>query len=571
MRRSNAAGRFLAFALCFVMLGTLGGCKHAIKEKTSEGTGSEYGADTEKQMEKAKTTPLEAYPETVIYTLGKMTGANNSNMPEGDTYEDNEYTRYIKKIINAQNVDTFEASETGGEYMEMSKMAVQTGNLPDVILVDDIGTVRELAMKGLICDLTEAYENCATDTIKDIYASYGDSILGNVTIDGKLMAIPETNIEPGPNMIWLRKDWMDKCGLTPPENLDDVKNIIKTFVTEDPGENGEGQTVGLALDTNLTGDVGGGYEYQLDSFFACYGAFPKHWIKDSEGELVYGSTCPEVKDALLELSRWYSEGIIDKDFLFRTTNNISEIIKNGKCGAFFGPWWAPNNPLMDAVALNPDAKWAPYMIPSNADGSVTYMSQKPSGKYVVVRKGYEHPEVVVKVISVLFDYGRFVDKDVEGLKDYFKKNVDPTARPIAINVDYKDALTRCYANLSMAIGGRIDTSELEMLEMSYYEACDSYLSSDRPTPEDWAAYTSRITACGLLKNTVTREKESMFFGETKTMSTNWWKLLEDEKQTFLKIITGESDITAFDEFVSEWKEEGGDKIRQEIKETLISP
>ena len=361
---------------------------------------------------------------------------------------------------------------------------------------------------------------------------------------------------------------MDKCDLSAPESLADVKNIIKTFVEKDPGGNGEGQTVGLALDTNLTGDVGGGYEYQLDSFFACYGAFPKHWIKDSEGNITYGSILPEVKEALSELSAWYSEGVIDRDFLFRTTNNITEIIKSGKCGSFFGPWWAPNNPLMDAMALDPTAEWVPYMIPTDSDGSVTYMSQKPSGKYVVVRAGYEHPEVVVKVISVLFDFGRFEDKEVEGLKDYFKKNVDPTARPIAINVGYKDALTRCYANLSKAIVGRIETTDLEMLELSYYEACESFLNSKSPTPEDWAAYTSRITACGLLKNTKVNEKESMFFGETDTMSTNGWKLAEDEKQVFLKIITGEEDISAFDKFVQDWLEEGGEQITAEVRAEL---
>ena len=24
---------------------------------------------------------------------------------------------------------------------------------------------------------------------------------------------------------------------------------------------------------------------------------------------------------------------------------------------FFGPWWAPNNPLANAVSRNPDADW----------------------------------------------------------------------------------------------------------------------------------------------------------------------------------------------------------------------
>lgn len=32
-------------------------------------------------------------------------------------------------------------------------------------------------------------------------------------------------------------------------------------------------------------------------------------------------------------------------------------------------------------------------------------------KYVVVRKGYEHPEIVMKILSVLFDYTRYEAKD----------------------------------------------------------------------------------------------------------------------------------------------------------------
>ena len=48
-----------------------------------------------------------------------------------------------------------------------------------------------------------------------------------VTFDGKVMAIPETNISDGPNLIWLRQDWMDKLGLDAPRTLSDAENIIK--------------------------------------------------------------------------------------------------------------------------------------------------------------------------------------------------------------------------------------------------------------------------------------------------------------------------------------------------------
>jgi len=68
---------------------------------------------------------------------------------------------------------------------------------------------------------------------------------------------------------------------------------------------------------------------------------------------------------------------------------------------FFGPWWSPNNPLVDAVRKNSRADWKPYLI--TTDGTVTnYFSQNPTYKYVVVRKGFKHQEIVVKILNVHF-------------------------------------------------------------------------------------------------------------------------------------------------------------------------
>ena len=58
---------------------------------------------------------------------------------------------------------------------------------------------------------------------------------------------------------------------------------------------------------------------------------------------------------------------------------------------------------------------------------------------MVVRKGYEHPEIVMKILSVLFDYSRYEAEDADEVNSYFALNVDPTARPLMINVDYNEA------------------------------------------------------------------------------------------------------------------------------------
>ncbi len=41
------------------------------------------------------------------------------------------------------------------------------------------------------------------------------------------------------------------------------------------------------------------------------------------------------------------EESLDQNFALRAQNNLRDLVVNGKCGAFFGLWWTPNNPLMD--------------------------------------------------------------------------------------------------------------------------------------------------------------------------------------------------------------------------------
>lgn len=563
-RLKQTLKKCVAFGVTGIML-ILAGCKSPAGFASNDN--EEYNA----RMEEARTTPFGAYPETIEYTLGKMTSVNNSNMPENDTYTDNAYTRYIKSVINVQNIDVFEANDS--QYDTNVSMVISMGSLPDIMVVSSQDEIEQLVEAGLIEDLTESYNNCISDRIRKMYESYGDSLKDMVTYDGKIMALPETNITDGPNLVWLRKDWMDKLGLSEPHTIDDVVNIVKHFISEDPGNNGvdasgKPNTVGLAVDTDVTGECGYSSEFLLDIIFACFGAYPKQWIMNDDGEIVYGSVTDEAKEALSYISSLYNQGVIDNDFLLRTSTNICELIENGQCGSFFGPWWAPNNPLVNAVSSNPDADWQPYLIATDSDGTTSYHSQNPCYKYVVVRKGYEHPEIAAKMISVMFDKVRFDCTDSEEFKNYYQVNVEPTARPLSINVDYNNALSICYRNIDAAISGRKNPDSLELLERSFYDACSEYIKNANKTSTQWAAYMSRIKACSLIAQDNIKVVDSLYFKTTDTMKSHWWRLKAKEKEAYLKIISGEEDISYFDTFVKEWNEQGGQIITSEVRESM---
>lgn len=563
-RLNQTLKKCVAFGVTGIIL-ILAGCKSPAGFVSNDN--EEYNA----RMEEARTTSFGAYPETIEYTLGKMTSVNNSNMPENDTYTDNAYTRYIKSVINVQNVDVFEANDS--QYDTNVSMVISMGSLPDIMVVSSQDEVEQLVEAGLIEDLTESYNNCISDRIRKMYESYGDSLKDMVTYDGKIMALPETNITDGPNLVWLRKDWMDKLGLSEPHTIDDVVNIVKHFISEDPGNNGvdasgKPNTVGLAVDTDVTGECGYSSEFLLDIIFACFGAYPKQWIMNDDGEIVYGSVTDEAKEALSYINSLYNQGVIDNDFLLRTSTNICELIENGLCGSFFGPWWAPNNPLANAVSRNPDADWQPYLIATDSDGTTSYHSQNPCYKYVVVRKGYEHPEIAAKMISVMFDKVRFDCTDSEEFKNYYQINVEPTARPLSINVDYNNALSICYRNIDAAISGRKNPDSLELLERSFYDACSEYIKNANKTSTQWAAYMSRIKACSLIAQDNIKVVDSLYFKTTDTMKSHWWRLKAKEKEAYLKIISGEEDISYFDTFVKEWNEQGGQTITSEVSESM---
>ena len=508
--------------------------------------------------ESAAQSPYGAYPELVTYTLGQMSGANNSNLPDGNTYEDNAYTRYLKKILNIQNENEY--MEREDRYDEFVNILIKDQTLPDVLVISDREMLKELVENDLVEDLTEAYQNCTSKRIKEMFESYGSGLLESVKFDGKLMAIPETVTDHGPRLMWLRKDWIDELGLEEPETLEDAFDIVEAFVQNRMGTSEGEEPVGLACDTDLVGSTSS--SYSVDPVFDKFRSSPRKWINQN-GEIVYGSVTEETKEALSYLHDLYERGVLDQNFALRAQNNLRDLVVNGKCGAFFGLWWTPNNPLMDAYENDKDAEWKPYYL-QEVDWQNVYASFRDS-KYVVVRKGYEHPEIVMKIISVLFDYSRYTAEDADEVNEYFALNVEPTARPLVINVDYNEATFQITKDILTVMSGKRKESTLSEIAKSYYNAAEKYIRGESEMPEDWAAYESRLVAVGRLLDGNYRSVKSKYLDDSDGEVPK--SLLQLEKDSFLQIIMGVKPVSYFDEFVETWYEEGGEELTQQIRKS----
>ena len=76
MKKSRNRKIRMAFLAAAVLL-SFSGCKETEKQPEEKDVKAE-----EKEWEEAENTPYGKYPELVTYTLGQMSGANNSNLPE---------------------------------------------------------------------------------------------------------------------------------------------------------------------------------------------------------------------------------------------------------------------------------------------------------------------------------------------------------------------------------------------------------------------------------------------------------------------------------------------------------
>ncbi|MDE6937556.1 MAG: sugar ABC transporter substrate-binding protein, partial [Lachnospiraceae bacterium] len=238
--------------------------------------------------------------------------------------------------------------------------------------------------------------------------------------------------------------------------------------------------------------------------------------------------------------RWGSETAVTE---------IGNLVKEGHCGAFFGWWWAPNSPLLSSVAANKNAVWKPYLI-GDEDGKVKSYVYAKGTQYIVVRKGYEHPEIVMKITTALFDNARFLNESTKEIDEYQINGVDVNTRPLVINCDYSDSVFRTTVQIQAALDGLVDVKRLSALERAYYEACKRYLSGENE-PDFWAAYASRIEAVELMN-----KGDISYINEDYVQSSNQSvpeELRDLEILSFMKIITGEEDSSYFDIFVETWK------------------
>lgn len=550
----------LTSALVFTLV--LTACSNGANEKpVNTGEPSQPGESQGESLEKGD--PFEKYDPPVELHIARPVD-QTWTYPQGDSIDNNVWYREYESLLGIKVVHDWTA--LASEYNRKLNVSIASGSLPEVFSVS-ASQLKQLADAGQLEDLTGAYEKYASDHTKELQMGDGGAALASATFGGKLLAIPVVNAPIyEPNLLWVRTDWLEKLNLPEPKTIEDVFAISEAFTKKDPDGNSKDDTFGVAINNYLYGPI-----TSITGFSNAYHAYPQTWVKDDSGKVSYGSVQPEMKQALAKLQEMYKGGQLDREFGVKDGNKVAEDIAANKFGMAFGANWNPYV-FYDAVKKNPGMEWKPFPVPSIDETPTKASAGFSASGYVVVRKGFKHPEAVVKMLNLheevvhgsRRDEGQFITVEEGG------ERINTSRLSIVQSGVSNQGVLDSLALLREAIKNE-DESLLKdaLTETDKYGPTVDYLKTGNM--ENWAVAHQYFGFEATMDNyTGDRLLMTAFGGQTQTMTDKWATLDKLEKETFTKIIMGAASVDEFDTFVADWNKLGGEQILQEINDWLSS-
>lgn len=545
--------RIWAFALVGAMVTGLVGCAgnnastaESVTETLAEG--ETEGQTTAVTSAAAGDEWMTPYDETV--TLSTIRGSSY-DLPDGYTLEDSIWTRKYKEVFNVEVVTDWSSDD----YDTKLNLAIASGNLPDVFVASN-SQFQQLMEADMLMDMTDVYETWASDKLKESY-EIAPGVLETAMKDGRIYGFPKLYSGEQVPLLWLRDDWMKELGAKAPTTVDELEEILLALKEYTGGHS-------FAVDKSLES------LYQIAN---AWGAYPTIWVKNDDGEIVYGATTDEMKAAVLAWSEWYKEGILRKDFATMDGDAVKEEIVSGKVGAHsYMTWWGwVYGDIVENQGV--DAAFYPYEIPTTSGEKAYYPLKYSNTEYICVSKTCKNPDAVVKLIDyysyIMFEALKKGDMTEKELEVFTAGNMQHTSPMFQVNYPNDDM------NRHIEVAEALNTGDVSVLSsgisVESYEGALRWRDGSDPTAVGYGLQWG--DGAGFAYEQVIFEEDRLqrdeLWGATPQILLDYGSTLSDILvEGFTKIITGVEDISYFDTLVASWYAAGGDETTAAINEAF---
>ncbi|WP_417400709.1 extracellular solute-binding protein [Hominenteromicrobium sp.] len=557
--KTKTLKRALAALTAVAMLVGLTACAGGSDNSDSTSSGIEStSSGTESTASAEEDGPLTPYEEPVKLTWAVQASAVQQ-FKDGDTYDDNVWSRLIKEKLNIDLEVAFSADISTDAYKNKMNVMLASGEFPDVVRYDNRTFFKQAQEAGYIQPIGDVFEQYATDAVKAYETEYADAFEG-AKIDNQLYAFPYMNDNfHQAAFLWIRDDWLENTNSEPPKTVDEMVELARKFTFEDPDGNGQDDTYGFGL----AGSVVQSNYGTLLGLAGAYGV-PGYgntgvFYRDDDGKMTFAYLQPGMKDCLALVHQMYEEGLIDPEFVSEDVASMEEEVTNGTLGMMYHMNWGTWHPFnysyqQDGVITRP------YPIPT-VDGIEPKMgiNSNQTGDLFMVSAECEHPEAIIKILN-LYEQVAISSEDPNDFQTYWA-NEQYRLCPIYIGMPTENFAPVIHEALEAGTSDGLAGTALE-----YYNYVvdfeDGSLKDDTNAYGTWGqmyidGYGGSMKIAldyqskgWLVTNVMANEMPDIWLQNSSVLG-------DMVDTTFVDIITGNKPVDYFDTFVEEWLAAGG--------------
>lgn len=439
------AKKLVALLLSLALVLSLGACggnggsstsSEASPSSTTEESGAAAESGDESQAETAETgefqLPIVDEPTTLSYFV-----ADDSNAAIMTTdWNDNEFYQEMERRTGVHL--EFEMVSSA-DYQTNFNLMIASGNLADMIYVG-----ASYYAEGVDAAIDDGYFLDLTDLVDEYMPNYEKVRTSDVqyellstTDSGRLGAVYELRqSKQGPWLgLWIRQDWLDDLGLDTPVTFDDYHEVLTAFKNE------KGATAPLIL--NFSGSDG--------EFGTMSGGLNvlNSWQLDETGKVNFGPYMDAWKEYVTIMHQWYTEGLIDPDFMAtdERTADMAKVV-TGASGLFAALYTMPS--VYEAASEDPNMDLAPVNPPvmnEGDEGHIRLRDSYTSGN-TAISADSENWEVALRWLDYLYteEGALLANYGVEGDTFEFDENGEPVFTDKILNNENGWTMTQTVAS-----------------------------------------------------------------------------------------------------------------------------
>ena len=286
-------------------------------------------------------------------------------------------------------------------YAEKKNLMLASGDLPDILFntgLSDAEIVQN-GSNGTLLPLEDLIDEYAP-TLTAIREDRPDIRAAITASDGHIYTLPsveELGIVQYPNFLYINTAWLNALGLPVPTTIDEYRDALEAFKTQDPNGNGVADEIPLSFRTDS-------FCANPHDLIAALGGQPENndhrIVRDDTVE--FTANTEEYKAGVEALGDWYADGLIDPESF--SQDDVAYLSK-GKSdtpilGSFF--WWE----LKEMVGDDRLDEYTMLGVLEGADGdrlASVANNQEISRGAMAITRANEYPAATMRWADRLFD------------------------------------------------------------------------------------------------------------------------------------------------------------------------